>query len=361
MTAQRFPGDPEGSQIRSGIHTVAWLTRRPARGNYSIERLIDALRPEVEAQGWQVDVCVAPFRSRGVWRRCMNAVWAWLVQPVSLAVVWGDINYILPFVRADRKILVVHDLLSLERMKGARRTLYRWIWWRWPIAAADEVVAVSEYTAEMLRQEFDERLPITVIDNPLTVRSRKEFRQHTGSGRIDGRVRVLQVGTKWNKNLIRVAKATHRIGGELRVVGHLTRTEHDELISLGLCFTLLEDLTDEEMIQEIRNADVLALVSLAEGFGLPILEAQAIGTPVVVSDREPMRTVAGGGSVLVDPLDVEGIAEGIMSAAGQTGRGEGSVVRGQKNVERYLADQAADRWVAVFERVVEGVHTGAEV
>jgi alpha-1,3-rhamnosyl/mannosyltransferase len=59
------------------------------------------------------------------------------------------------------------------------------------------------------------------------------------------------------------------------------------------------------------GAACLAFVSLCEGFGLPVAEAMAAGTPVVTSNRSSMPEVAGDAALLVDPCSVDAIADGI--------------------------------------------------
>ena len=63
-----------------------------------------------------------------------------------------------------------------------------------------------------------------------------------------------------------------------------------------------------------RGARCLVFPSLYEGFGLPVLEAMACGTPVVTSRGGATEEMAGGAAVLVDPLDADAIAAGIAEA-----------------------------------------------
>jgi glycosyltransferase involved in cell wall biosynthesis len=76
----------------------------------------------------------------------------------------------------------------------------------------------------------------------------------------------------------------------------------------------LGELPDEELAALYRGARCLAYPSLYEGFGIPVLEAMACGCPVVTSAGGACEEVAGGAAVLVDPLDVASIAEGIERA-----------------------------------------------
>ncbi len=80
---------------------------------------------------------------------------------------------------------------------------------------------------------------------------------------------------------------------------------------------LLGRITDEELAVVLRRAAVLAMPSRAEGFGLPLLEAMAVGVPVVHSDAPALVEVAGGTGITVTRGDVGGLAEALRDAAGQ--------------------------------------------
>ena len=106
------------------------------------------------------------------------------------------------------------------------------------------------------------------------------------------------------------------------------------------------EVSDEELAALYRGARCLVFPSLYEGFGIPVLEAMACGTPVVTSRGGATEEVAGGAAVLVDPLDVEAIAAGIEEAtcaarraarrSGSSGHGS-SRGRGRRRVEARLA------------------------
>ena len=121
---------------------------------------------------------------------------------------------------------------------------------------------------------------------------------------------VLAVGTlEPGKNLERVALAAKRAGVELRVVGEIGWGD----VGAGTA-TWLGRVDDDELARLYRGARCLVYPSYYEGFGIPVAEALACGTPVVTSRDSAMAELAGDAAVLVDPLDVEDIARGIASA-----------------------------------------------
>jgi glycosyltransferase involved in cell wall biosynthesis len=73
-------------------------------------------------------------------------------------------------------------------------------------------------------------------------------------------------------------------------------------------------VSDDELARLYRGARCFAYVPLYEGFGLPVLEAMAVGTPVVASDIPALREVAGSAAVFVDPFDPVAIARGLREA-----------------------------------------------
>jgi glycosyltransferase involved in cell wall biosynthesis len=129
----------------------------------------------------------------------------------------------------------------------------------------------------------------------------------TPHGEAAGGDYVLAVGTlEPRKNLARVVLAAERARIDVRVVGAQGWGDVDVPTS-GF-------VSDEELARLYRGAAALVYPSLYEGFGLPVLEAMATGTPVVTSLGGATAELADGAAVLVDPLDVDAIAGGIEEA-----------------------------------------------
>lgn len=83
---------------------------------------------------------------------------------------------------------------------------------------------------------------------------------------------------------------------------------------LGVWLAHVESLDERELVERYRGAWAVALLSRSEGFGLPILEAMACGTPVIVPEHSAQAEVAGAAGLRVDPLDPESVAAALERA-----------------------------------------------
>ena len=208
-------------------------------------------------------------------------------------------------VRARPPIVVtVHDV-ALLRLPDAFPTWHRHtgrLALRLSTGAADAIVAVSEFTRDELVELLGiPRERIRVCPNGIEPVFRPEGPAAAGDY-------VLAVGTlEPRKNLARAVDAARLAGVELRVVG---ASGWGGVAVPGW----VGRLDDAQLAALFRGARCLVFPSLYEGFGLPILEAMACGTPVVTSRGGATEEIAGGAAILVDPLSAEAIAAGIGEA-----------------------------------------------
>ena len=137
----------------------------------------------------------------------------------------------------------------------------------------------------------------------------------------------------------------------LVLLGRLDEEIQKKLASCGTSYVNHVDLTEDEVRREYVNCDIVSFVSLGEGFGLPIIEGQATGRPVITADLSPMRDVAGDGACLVDPLDVDQIREGFNKIISDAAYRRQLVERGQRNVIRYSPATISGRYLDLYRRM----------
>ena len=101
-------------------------------------------------------------------------------------------------------------------------------------------------------------------------------------------------------------------------------------------------LSDDELAWLYGAATALVFPSLYEGFGIPVVEAQRLGCPVVCLRAGPMAEVAGDGAVLCDPADPQQVVEAVRGILADPARRSVLVEAGRRNAERYTWDRSAD-------------------
>jgi glycosyltransferase involved in cell wall biosynthesis len=211
--------------------------------------------------------------------------------------------------------------------------------------AAARVIAVSEFTArelvELLHVPEDK---IRVIPNAVGP-------PFTATGDAAEGDYVLAVSTlEPRKNLDRLVDGFRRAGlngSELRVVGARGWGGIEPIPSEGVRW--LGEVSDDELARLYRGARCAAYVSVYEGFGLPVLEAMACGTPVVAADLPPIHEFANG-VITVDPRDADAIAAGLGEAVAH---GEELGREGRAAAAAYDWARVARETIAVYREVAE--------
>jgi len=323
---------------------VLWLSRRAAPGLFSIERVFDSVRTALPAD---IDVRLETnrFPSRGVLRRLLDALAA-RQRAGEINHVLGDVHYLTWFLPRRGSILTVHDCVSLERTRGMRRFLL-WLLWYWlPLRRVEHVTVVSEYTRQALARWVPRARPeVSVIPPPVP----PGFRPHPAAPRGE-RLRLLNVGTSENKNLARVIEACHGLPVTLDIIGRIDRACAARLRELGVAYENRAQLGDAELLAAYRRCDALIFASTYEGFGLPIIEAQAVGRPVITSRACSMPEVSGGAACLVDPFDVDDIRRGIRRLLDDPDYAQTLVRSGYENAARHAPERVAAAYAELYRR-----------
>lgn len=242
-------------------------------------------------------------------------------------------NFVPPPTRTRRLVLTVHDLAFKRFPESTPLATRRWLTrLDRALVQAAQVIAVSEAT----KRDLVELYPVdpgrvTVVPHGV---DRDLFRP-APSDEIEGVRRRFGIngpylffvgGIEPRKNLPRLVRGFARIAGEadavLVVAGASVPWNPEGRAELAQVLAgIPEDLrrrivfagylADRDKVALLSGAEALVFPSLYEGFGLPVLEAMACGTPVLTSNVSALPEVAGDAAILVDPLDEESIADGM--------------------------------------------------
>lgn len=322
---------------------------RPKGKAYSIERVF---KPVMEQVAATKEYTVEESHSVSL-GGMLKTMWANIKhysrlsrQEHTICHITCEVRYCAIFMRRSTTVMTTHDVMTLRDPNSpwyAKLYSY-WIQFYLPMRHLKYLTCISEST----RQELIKRYPwckdkLRVITNPVD----DDF-QYKEKEFDSNRPVILHLGTKPNKNLVRVIQALEGLNCTLRIIGKIDTKVEACLNRHNIDYSNAHDLSDVEIVREYENCDILSFPSLFEGFGMPIIEAQAVGRPVLTSSREPMESVAGGECVLVDPEDVTSIREGFMKLLTDDKLRERCVTFGLENVKRFRPEAITRQYMELY-------------
>lgn len=327
----------------SGL-SVLHIQRRPGEGHHSMEVLFEQTRAAMPADV-RARVAVCPHPSRGLIPRLRSLLWARSLRADVFHIV-GDVHYLAMALSGERTVLTVHDCGVLRGKSGLRRWLLRKLWFAWPVRRAAAVTTISEFSRDELAVVAGiapER--IAVIPNCAGDTFTPAAKQRSS------KPMVLLVGTAANKNLLRALPALQGLDALVVVIGR-PDAEQASLLK-GLDHEVFQNLDVSSMAALYRRAWLLVFASTYEGFGMPIIEAQACGTPVITSSRAPMDEVAGGAALLVQPEATADIRDAVARLLNDVGLREELIEKGLANASRFSATATAAAYASVYHNVMQ--------
>lgn len=330
--------------------TVVHFHRKPYPGAFSIEGLFANLRAEMQRAGVAVEHRELPWYSRGLCPRVRSALWAKQRQGVVNHIT-GDVHFLALGLAPDRTILTIHDLQMLERLKGLRRWVLKLFWFELPLRRARVVTVISQCTRNELVRQFPFcRDKVVVVPDAVSRMFQPCPKPFNGE-----RPRILQIGTKANKNLSRLFEALEGLSCTLHLVGRLNDAQRRELAARRIDCINEDRLDDAAMYRAYCDADMLSFVSTCEGFGMPILEAQWVERPIVASNCSAAPEVAGPGACLVNPYDPADMRRGFERVINDAAYREQIVVAGRENRRRFELASVAQQYMSLYEQLAGSV------
>ena len=219
-------------------------------------------------------------------------------------------------------VFTVHDLMHLFYYTPWHRLYYQQVIARLA-AKAKQIITVSNYSKGQLVDllGIDERL-ITVVYNGVDDR----YRRNTDAFQWEAPYFLYVGNRRRNKNLPAMLTAFARASIPpdfmFFLSGHMDDALSALIGQLGISrrVRFLGHIPEDNLPVLYKGAYATLFVSLMEGFGLPIIESMASGTPVLTSTAGPLPEVAGGAALCVDPRNVDAIAAGIETLVNDSSR-----------------------------------------
>lgn len=256
----------------------------------------------------------------------------------------GTEHYLLPFLLKEKTIVTVHDIGSITNVNKGKIHLYiKKLLWINTLSLARFVTFISTQTMNETRAMVKVKHS-KVISNPVD----SSFQYSPKSLNTEKPI-ILHIGTKNNKNLENTVFALKGTNCHLRIIGKLTTRQLDLLNSSGISYSNVFNISDKELLDEYKQCDIVNFISTYEGFGMPIIEGQAIGRVVVTSNLEPMMSVAGDGAIFVNPYDLNSIRNGYKKAILEYNE---IVSKGAENVKRFNVSNIALQYLDLYNEII---------
>lgn len=255
--------------------------------------------------------------------------------------------------------MTVHDLFFLDHPDAAAAEIRR----DYAALAANHarraagVITNSHYTAEQVHARFGVPAERITVCRPGAPRWRPRNTRGAGS--------ILFIGTlEPRKNVPGLLRAyKHLIGAiaappPLVIAGHAPPGSEQLITELrkipGACH--LGYVSSEERQRLFEEAAMLVIPSLDEGFGMPALEAMAMGVPVIASDRGALPEVTGSAALFVDPADDQALAAAMARVLSDSDLAEHMSKRGIKQATLFSWAESADRLLQAYRAVMPRRH-----
>jgi glycosyltransferase involved in cell wall biosynthesis len=256
----------------------------------------------------------------------------------------NNISYVL----GKRSILTVYDLMwkyYLDRGEKSLKLRYFQCTVPWSIKRSHTIITISAFVAKQLYTEFQKKHrvhPILLAPCDLPILDDQETHRYRS---LYGFQYIYTVTTSMHhKNLIVLLKAfssikkNHHYTGKLVISGQLKGDYHKDTISFLKQKSISDDVvltgfvSEKEKSYLYRNAEIFVYPSLYEGFGLPVLEAMSVGTPVIASHAASIPEVGGNACLYFDPHSEHELINQLLRLIGDS---EMKTAYRQKGFEQY--------------------------
>ena len=322
---------------------ILYLYRHPAMG-FSIGKVFQPIEKMMSDTN-EVDSFSMPCIGYSPLSLIRN-VWAtWQVirkKKYDIIHITGQEHYLIPFLCRKKLVVTVHDLQSIISTEKGLSGRIKHFFFIKTLPWAQYLTCISEKSkSELMDVCGIEANKISVIHNSFD----EAYYAYRPKMEEEHKPIILHIGVTPNKNLFRVMKALEGLHCHLRIIGNPPK---DILEPIFLDYSIVSGLSDETMFQEYCNCDVVSFPSLYEGFGMPIIEGQAIGRVVVTSHISPMKEVAGDGAIFVDPYDVDSIRRGFIEAIEKP---QSYIDKGLENIKRFSLKEISCKYLDLYKEV----------
>ena len=327
------------------MKNLSLFYRKRNSGNFSIEQIFSGLELFFH-KDFRVNRIELPNYSSGIWNRLCNIFLANKNQ-AQVNHITGDVNYLALGLHRKTTVLTIHDCGYMKTSNKLKKWILGLFWIRIPSRRVNSITAVSEVAKhEFIHYSGIKPERVRVIYNYVA----PQF--IPAPYKIDGVFKILHIGTKANKNLKNLILSLKEVSCYLYIVGKLTSSQEKLLKTNNISYENEVDVSTPRLIELYHQCNMLSFISTHEGFGMPIIEAQATGRPVVTSNLSSMPEVAGKGALLVNPNDINDIKLKILSIMKNGSLRDNLIELGFENVKRFKKEVIAEQYLNLYHEIL---------
>ncbi len=347
---------------RTGIEEYSYQVIRHLRTGLAQESVILYVRKQISFEGGKIRFVlpIIDFELPEKWQ--VKGLWAprfWTQVRLSLEMLFSQPDalfvpaHTVPLIHPKKTIVTIHGLeyeFSPESYSWYERCYMR-LSIRYSVHAASRVVAVSENTKRDLIRLY--RVPEEKISavyegiGNVNQESRIKNQENNSQFSMLNSKFFLFVGRiETRKNIVRMIEAFERFKEKTGLPHELLLAGKPgygyEAIRIKIQESRFKNeihevgyITEGEKWSLLKSAEVFLFPSLYEGFGLPVIEAQSIGVPVITSNTSSLPEIAGEGAVLVDPLEPQAIAEAMTMLVQNPEKRADIIEKATRNADRF--------------------------
>lgn len=323
---------------------ILFVNRSPKYGGFSVEELFFTIqevlkRNNIQIENYYYNNDVSIYKNLKEIKQI----------PCDIIHITSGLPQIIRFLSVKKTIFTVHDINRyLNDLKGLKKLLYRY-YYLVPLKKLNFITVISE----SVKQELISALKIDpnkihVIHNcyPETFKyTPKEFNAENP--------RILQIGTKSWKNISRLIEAITGLKCTLIIIGKLTKKDEELLLQKNISYENYYNITSNEIYLQYQQCDILSFVSLYEGFGMPIIEAQAVGRIVLTSTISSMPEVSNNSTCMVNPYDITDIKKGFEKIITDENYRSTLLKKSLVNLERFSPTFIGGEYLKLYNKVLK--------
>lgn len=320
------------------------LLRKKLEGENSIEEVASKIAKKTGAK-----IVVLPNDSISIKGILANIRFAKKIQSPVFHVIVPTESYLLPFLKG-KKIVTFHDLQTILISKNFLYKLLKIFLYIIPAKYfADKITFVSKQT----KVEFQNILHLNDCNKLCVIYNPVDDRLIPKASLPNKVFTILHIGTAPRKNLSAVIEACNNLDVKLDIIGKLSKEQFSLLLKNQINYENCFDITFEDIVNHYSSCDIVSFPSSYEGFGIPLIEANSMGKPVIAGDIAVLKEIGFNAAFFVEPGNISQIRNAINLLKNDKTKYDNLVIMGKRNAIQFSMETIGEQYKNIYREVLK--------